>query len=171
VNRFLLPVMLALFFVMESVFVQLLPAEVFNSDRILVPRFLIIAIFFLTVYGSKNYGILYGFVFGLLFDVFYTEIIGIYLFLFPLMAYLVSKMMKVLQTNIVMVKIVSIIGVALLELGAYEMNFLIHRTDMDFSHFASFRLLPTIILNLAFSIVAAYPLKRQYEKFAEHLTE
>ncbi|MDE3839767.1 rod shape-determining protein MreD [Bacillus methanolicus] len=170
-NRFLLPVMLAAFFVIESVFVQLLPDGTFTSDRILVPRFLIIAIFFLTVYGNKQYGIIYGFVFGLLFDVFYTEILGIYLFLFPLMAYVVSKMMKVLQTNIVIVTIVSIIGVALLELGAYEMNFLIHRTDMDFPQFVSLRLLPTIILNLVFSIIAAYPLKRQYEKFAEHLTE
>ncbi|UQD52895.1 rod shape-determining protein MreD [Bacillus methanolicus] len=170
-NRFLLPVMLAAFFVIESVFVQLLPAEIFNSDRILVPRFLIIAIFFLTIYGSKKYGIIYGFVFGLLYDVCYTEILGFYLFFFPLTAYLVSKMMKVLQTNIVIVTIVSVIGVALLELGAYEMNLLIHRTDMSFSHFASLRLLPTIVLNLAFSIIAAYPLKRLYEKFAEHLTE
>jgi rod shape-determining protein MreD len=171
VNRFLLPVMLAAFFVIESIFVQLLPAEAFNSDRIMVPRFLIIAIFFLTVYGNKKYGILYGLIFGLLFDVFYTEILGIYLSLFPLMAYIVSKMMKVLQTNLVMMTIVSIIGVALLEIGAYEMNFLIHRTDMDFSHFASLRLLPTIILNLVFLIFAAYPLKKQYEKFAEHLSE
>jgi rod shape-determining protein MreD len=123
----------------------------------------------LTIYGGKKYGILYGLVFGLLFDIVYTEIIGIYLFLFPLIAYLVSKIMKVLQANLFIALFVTILGVALLELGVYEMNFLIHVTTMEFVPFLQLRFLPTLLLNLAFVILMIYPLKKQFEKIADEM--
>lgn len=168
-KRLLLPFVFLTFFILESIFVELLPAELFRSTRILVPHFLIVAILFLTVYASRNLGIIYAFVFGLLFDIVYTEIIGIYLFMFPLVAYIISKIMKVFHSNIIIVTIVSMVGVALLELGVYELNFLIKLTDMDFSTFINLRLFPTIILNIAFAIIFAYPLKRQFEKYASEM--
>jgi rod shape-determining protein MreD len=166
-TKFLLPVLFVFFFILESLFVQLLPGEVLNSDRIFVPHFLLVAIILLTIYGSRKLGLLYGLIFGLLFDIVYTEVIGIYLFLFPLIAYIVSKMMKVLQANVFIVLFVVIAGVALAELGVYEMNYLIHITNMGFAHFIEFRLLPTLLLNLAFVIIAMYPLKRNFETITE----
>lgn len=168
-RKILLPLFFLLFFVLESVFVQSLPVDVLSSERILVPRFLIIVILFMTLYGYRNHGLLYGAIFGLLFDVVYTEIIGVYLFLFPIIAYLSSKMMGVLQSNLVVVSLVSILGVCLLELGAYEFNFIINMTDMDFQSFLRLRLFPTFLLNLAFIILFAYPLKRFFEKYRAEL--
>jgi rod shape-determining protein MreD len=164
VRKFLLPLLFMLLFIAESIFVELMPPTVFENEYILVPHFLIVAIILLTIYGPKNYGILYGFLFGLLFDIVYTEIIGIYLLLFPLVAYISAKLTKILQTNIVMVLFITIIGVALLELGSYEMNLLIKRTDMVFSNFSSERLIPTLIMNFIFVIITVYPLKKHYEK-------
>lgn len=168
-RKFLLPLLLMLFFIIESIFVELMPPKVFGNEYILVPHFLIIAIILLTVCGPKNFGILYGFFFGLLFDIVYTEIIGIYLCLFPLVAYISYKLMKVLQTNIVLVTFISIVGVALLELGAYEMNVLINRTDMSFVFYSTERLIPTLILNLIFIILTVYPFKKFFEKLAVSL--
>jgi len=167
VKRFLVPLLLAFLFVFEGLFAQLFPADLFNGDYIFVPRILVITIFFLTIYGSLKHGIIYGFVFGLVFDMVYTEVIGIYFFLFPLSAFLFSKIMKVIQTNIVFVSLVSLICVAFLEAAVYVMNLLIHITSMDFSSFAEIRLVPTLVLNLIFIIFTAYPLKRQFEKFAD----
>ncbi|MFE8696876.1 rod shape-determining protein MreD [Cytobacillus sp. FJAT-53684] len=168
-RKFLLPFLLMLFFILESIFVELVPPKVFGDNYILVPHFLIAVIILLAIYGPKNYGIFYGLLFGLLFDIVYTEIIGIYLFLFPLVTYICYKLMKIVQTNIVMVSFITIIGVMLLELGSYEMNFLINRTNMDLSTFGSDRLLPTSIMNFIFIIIAVYPLKRHYEKLMNSL--
>jgi rod shape-determining protein MreD len=169
VNKFILPLIFLFLFILESLFVQFLPADIFNSEKIFVPHFLIVAILFLTIFGNEKYGILYGFIFGLLFDIVYTEIIGIYLFLFPLVAYIVSRIMKVLQTNLFIGSFVSLIGITFLEIGAFEMNKLIHITNIDFMSFLNRRLLPTLLLNAIFIIIAAYPLKRQFEKFADNL--
>jgi rod shape-determining protein MreD len=167
--RFLLPAMFVFLFILESLFVELLPAELFNSDRILAPHFLMAGILFLTAYLSPKHGILYGFIFGLLFDVVYTEIIGVYLFLFPLMAYLCAIMMRMLQTNILIVSFLSVVGIALLEVLVYKLNHLINITELDFTAFVEIRLVPTLVLNIAFVILAAFPFKRQFENAADRM--
>ncbi|MCM3587671.1 rod shape-determining protein MreD [Mesobacillus maritimus] len=168
-KRFLVPLLLTLLFVIEGLFAQLLPANLFNGDYILVPRLLIMAIFFLTIYGSVKHGIIYGFVYGLLFDMVYTEIIGVYLFLFPLTTYFFLMIMKVVQTHILVVSFVSLISIAALEAAVYGMNLLIHIADIDFTSFTEIRLVPTLALNLIFVILFAYPFKKQFEKFADRL--
>ncbi|HVH96181.1 MAG TPA: rod shape-determining protein MreD [Bacillus sp. (in: firmicutes)] len=164
-----LPIIISLCFLFESVFVEMLPAELFKSSSIFVPHFLMVAIIFVTVYISQKHGIMYGFIFGILFDIVYTEIIGIYLFMFPLVAYITSWIMRILQTNIILVSFVAILGVAFLELGVYEMNFLIGRTDMIFTSFMDIRLVPTLILNLIFIILVSYPLRKYLDLYAEAL--
>lgn len=166
-RKFFLPIILSFLFILESIFVELFSNVLSKSEWILVPRFLIVACILLTIYGSKKQGIIYGLIFGLLFDIVYTEILGIYLFMFPIVAYLVSQFMRILQANVFITCLVTTIGVALLELGVYEMNFLIKITDMDFTTFAYNRLFPTLILNLAFTIIVIYPLKRFFEKSVE----
>ncbi|CAM3823416.1 rod shape-determining protein MreD [Mesobacillus zeae] len=168
-KRITVPLLFIFLFLLESLFVDIIPPEVFNSGRVMVPRFLMAAIFFLTVYGNAKQGVIYGLIFGLLFDMVYTEILGVYLVLFPLLSYLFANVMRILQTNVVVVSAVSLIGIALLEVGVYEMNLLIHITNMDFSNFVSVRLFPTLVLNMAFLVLAAYPFKRQFEKFADFL--
>lgn len=168
-RTFLLPVLFTACFIFESIFLELTPAKYYTHDNIFVPHLLIIALIFLTIYGSRNFGLVYSFIFGLLYDVIYIEIIGVYMAIFPIVSYLISKIMKVLQNNLLIMTIVTLIGIALLEVGVYYMNFLIHQTGMNFSTFLNDRLLPTIILNLVLTIIFAYPLKRHFEKLADQL--
>ena len=170
-KKFLLPLLFLILFLLESIFVQYIPPEVFGQNYILAPRFLFGGILFLTIYAGRKYGIIYGAIFGLLFDIVWIEIIGIYFFLFPLIAYLISKIMHVLQTNIIVAFLVSLVGIALLELGVYEMDFLIHITTLEFTSFLELRFYPSLILNAAFLLIAAYPLKRHFESFVESLRD
>lgn len=168
-KKFLLPLLFLFLFILESLFVQFLPEKVFGFERIFVPHFLFTGILFLTIFVGKKQGIIYAAIFGLLFDIVYVEIIGIYLFLYPLVSYLADRIMQVMQVNIIIAFLVSLVGIALLEIGAYEMNYLIHVTDLDFSSFIKMRFYPTLLLNAVFIILASYPLKWLFEKHAEAL--
>ncbi len=169
--KFFLPLMISFSFLFESIFVELLPKAYSTSETILVPHFLIVVIIFTAIYGNRKQGLIYGFIFGLLFDIVYTEIIGIHLFLLPLVTYIIASIMKLLQTNIIVVSFVTLLGVALFELGVYEMNFLIGITNMAFVDFLNIRLLPTLILNSIFIVIAAYPLKKFMDSYAYALNE
>ena len=169
VKKLLLPLLFLFLFVFESIFIEFLPLKMFGNEVIFVPRLLLIAILFFTIFGDVKQGILTGFIMGLLFDVVYTGILGIYLVLFPLIAFLVSKIMKALQANAVILTFVSLVAITLLEFAVYEMNYLIKITNMEFSAFLEKRLLPTLILNLLVTIIIGYPLKRFFEKYKKEI--
>jgi rod shape-determining protein MreD len=171
VKKFLLPLLFLALFLLESLFVQYIPPEVFGRNYILAPHFLFAGILFLMIYAGRKYGIIYAAIFGLLFDIVWIEIIGIYFFLFPFITYLISKIIHVLQTNIIVAFIVSLVGIALLEVGVYEMDFLIHITTLEFTSFMEMRFYPSLILNAAFLLLAGYPLKRHFERFSESLRD
>ena len=169
-KKFLLPLLFLFLFILESLYVQYVPVEILGRNRIVTPHFLFAALLFLTIYVGKKQGIIYAAIFGLLFDIVYIEVIGIYLFLYPFICYLVSKIMHIMQTNIVIAFLVSLLGIALLEVGVYEMDYLIHVTNLDFMSFINLRFYPTLIINAIFIIIAGYPFKRLFEKHAEALS-
>jgi len=167
VRKFLLPLLFLLLFIVESLFVEYLPEKIFGFERIFVPHFLFIALLFLTIFVGKKHGIIFAAIFGLLFDIVYVEIIGIYLFLYPFISYLIYKLLQVLQANFITAFLAALLGVSLLEIGVYEMNYLIHVTDLDFIGFMNLRFYPTLILNAVVTLITAYPLKWLFEKHSE----
>ncbi|MGG1400389.1 rod shape-determining protein MreD [Bacillus salipaludis] len=170
-KKFLLPLLFLFLFLLESLFVQLVPADLFGPRKMWVPHFLFSAVVFLTIYGGRKYGIIYGAVFGLLFDIVYTEILGINLFLYPFVAYIVAKIMHVLQNNIIVAFIVSLFGIGLLEIGVYEMDSLIHVTQLSFMSFVEMRMYPTLLFNAIFLLLAGYPFKKYFEKYSQVLRD
>lgn len=168
-KKLLLPLLFVFLFLLESVFVQLLPEKPFGFDKILVPHFLFAAILFLTIFVGKKQGIIYAMIFGFVFDIVYVEILGIYLFLYTLVAYVVSKIMHAMHANFFISSFVTLIGIALLELGVYEMDTIIHVTSLGFMSFLNMRLYPTLLLNAIFILIFGYPLKRYFEKYAQGL--
>ncbi|MDR7237395.1 rod shape-determining protein MreD [Neobacillus drentensis] len=166
-RKFILPLLFLFLFILESLFVEFLPAKIFGFERIFVPHFLFTSLLFLTIFVGKKQGIIYAAIFGLLFDIVYVEIIGIYFFLYPFISYLIYKLLQVFQANLITAFLASLLGISLLEVGVYEMNFLIHVTDLDFMGFINLRFYPTLLLNAAITLIAAYPLKWLFEKHLE----
>jgi rod shape-determining protein MreD len=152
--------------VFDSIFAQLFASQFFGKGNILVPHFMMIFVFFLTIYGSKKHGMIYGAILGLAYDVAYTEILGIYMFLIPFLAYLISKCMKVLQSNWMIVILLSLVFVGISEVIIYEMNVMMSFAKLNFTEFAKLRLLPTASLNFVFLIVFFYPLQKLIRKFS-----
>ena len=62
------------------------PIEVKGQIFYLVPRFLILYLIFISIYYSRQRAVMYG-LFGVLYDVFYIDIIGLYSVLFPLICF------------------------------------------------------------------------------------
>jgi rod shape-determining protein MreD len=160
VKQFVLFLVGFLLFIFDSIFSQVLAGLFVEKDFILVPYFMIVFVFFLTMYGPRKYAMMYGAILGLAYDVVYTEVLGIYMFLIPFLAYLISKCLKILQTNWFIVIVLSLIFVVISELIIYEMNVMMSFAKLNFSEFVDLRLVPTTILNFVFICVFYYPFKR-----------
>jgi rod shape-determining protein MreD len=164
-SRFFFPVLSILMFYSESVFTQLVGASAFQGDHlILVPRFLMVVLIMATFYYRPRTAIYYGIFFGFIYDLFFTDVLGIYMFIMPLILYIASKLMKILLLNAFVVTIILMFSLSLFEWIIYLMNVLIQKTDISFMQFVDWRLLPSLLLNLVFFIFIYFPLKKDFSR-------
>ncbi|MCJ8006980.1 rod shape-determining protein MreD [Lederbergia wuyishanensis] len=159
-KRLILPFLLTLCFYIESIFVDFLPPGSFGVDWILVPHFLIVLFILMGIFYFRNRTLIYAAIFGLLFDIYYTEVIGIYLVLFPVAVYVASKIVKLIFSNIFTAFIITIICISLVETIVYGMNIFVLQKSMDLNEFAMNRLVPTLILNAVFFLIVYYPFNK-----------
>ncbi|MBM7701367.1 rod shape-determining protein MreD [Metabacillus iocasae] len=171
INRFFLPFLVSAVFIGESMFVNFIAGEPSLREWVLSPRFVVIILIFMTVYFNVKQGMVYGLIFGMLYDVAFTDILGVYMLGIPAVCYLASKMMKIFQNNALIVSLLALFAVTIIEFYIYGINVLIHVTDMTFDRFLQQRFYATMILNALFCFVFSYPLKAKLQKWKIQLLD
>ncbi|HEY4554430.1 MAG TPA: rod shape-determining protein MreD [Bacillaceae bacterium] len=159
-RRIILPLVLALAFYSESLFAAFFPPEAFGAERLFIPHFVASLLIFMGIYHFGHRALVYAAIFGLIYDVYYTGIIGVYLFMFPIAVYFAMKLMKVWHTNLLTSGLAAILSLALMESLVYGFQLLVMHVSVTPADFATDRLLPTLILNLAFIILVSFPFSR-----------
>ncbi len=157
--RFLIPFIAVVLFLLEPEFALFSPISWGQETVYLVPRFVILYLIFISIYYSRNRACLYGLFFGLLYDVFYIDIIGLYSFLYPLVCFVAGSSVKFIHQHLSVTTILSLVLVALMELILYYFFYFINFTTIPFTEFLSNRLLPTIVANLLFLIMLGWAFK------------
>ncbi len=168
-KRVVLPLITVLCFYGESIFVELLPIFSFIDNRTVVPRFLLVVLILMAIYYFRNVTLIYAAIFGLLFDIYYTGVIGAYLFLFPIAVYTASKMVKVLQINVLTSGLITMLIVAMTEALVYGLNILLFDVNVTVSQFIYARLLPTLTLNFMFYLIIFFPFSRWLQNRSKEL--
>ncbi len=151
-----IPFIITVLFFMEPIFSLFSPIAYGDALLTLVPRFVIVALIFTAVYGRKKDAIIYGIIFGLLYDVFYIDIIGVYAFLYPVICLLAVGVVRVIHKHVVTVIILSLLLIALLELLSYGFVSLISITTIEFKEFLTGRLVPTLLANSLFVMMFSW---------------
>ncbi|WP_226667207.1 rod shape-determining protein MreD [Metabacillus litoralis] len=170
-KRFFLPFLVLFAFICESSFAHLVHFSFVSEDYVFVPRFVLLFVIFITVYLNRTQGMVLGFFFGLLHDIVFIEVIGIYLFAYGILAYLIYKAMKVLHGHILIVLLLIVLSVAVLEFYVYGVNYVIGATNISLYQFTTLRLLPTLSLNLVVAILVSFPIKSYLTKLRFEMTE
>ncbi|WP_210468786.1 rod shape-determining protein MreD [Sporosarcina sp. 6E9] len=158
--RSVIPLIAILLFFLEPVFSLYSPIEVGGTLYILVPRFVIVYLVFIAIYYSRQRAIIYGIVFGLLYDMFYIDIIGLYAFLYPLICFIAAGIIRYVHKHIITVMILTLLLVALLDVLSYTFVSIIALTSIEPEVFISTRLIPTMIANSLFVIMFGWIFKK-----------
>ncbi|ALC84854.1 rod shape-determining protein MreD [Bacillus sp. FJAT-22090] len=148
--RFLVIIISVLLFYMEPIFGLFSPIEINEDFFVLVPRFLIMYLIFVSIYYDRKRAMLFGLFFGLLYDVFFIDIIGLYSFIYPLMCLVASLVVKYVHQHLLVATVLTLILVAVVELLLFFFYTFIGIKSMTFVDFYKFNLLPTMIANFVF---------------------
>lgn len=168
-RRIVLPLLVFFFFIFEGTVMQVFSPQAFGFETVIVPRFVMVMIVFIAMYFSMSKTLVYAIVVGILYDLIYTDLIGVYLFSMAFSAYVISLCTKVIHTNSIVGLLFSLISVTILDFLVYGIYTLIGIADLPVTVFLSERLFPSLIVNGVFFILMYYPMRRLFEKMKEKL--
>lgn len=159
-KRLIIPVILFVLFIFEGIAIDLLPVKIIVSEIVFVPHSVFVFLILVALYYDTEesfHSIIYAIIFGLMIDIVYTGVLGVYMIIYALGIYAVILMKRFLQTNWYMTVIMTVIGLIIVECSIVFIYSLVNIADPFSYHFIKFRLLPTVLANISILIVL-YPL-------------
>jgi len=159
VSRFYIPTLIFILLVIEGTIFQLVTPPYNEIDVMLVPRFVIIMIVFIGIHFGRFSSIIYGLAFGLIYDIVYTQLLGVYIFGFGFIGYAFAYTYKQIQDSLLFHLLLMLVAVASFEYYQFGLYKLIGITDLQANVFFYERFLPSMLLNFAFAVVIYYPVK------------
>lgn len=157
-KRLYLPLLLFFLLTFEGVVPDLLPFQ--SPSTIIVPHFVLVLLVLITVFYDKENtyaAVLYSIIFGLLIDVVYTGVLGVYMFGYGIVIYAIHKLKVLVHANFYVVTLLGFLSVALAEVFIYIVYLTIGITTVGWGDYLYYRLLPTVLANFLFFIVL-YPI-------------
>lgn len=172
-KRLYLPLILFLFIVLEGVALDLLPVQLLSAQTLIVPHWVFIILIFIVIFYDKEdtyYSIVYAVIFGLLIDIVYTGILGIYMFSYGFGIYIIHELRRLVHANFYAVSIIGIIGITLTDLFIHTMYKMIGFADIMWEEYLLLRLLPTVLANLIFLIIFYPVFKKRFINWSSELS-
>lgn len=155
-----LPFILFFLLALEGVAQEFLPNSLVYGSWLIIPHFVLIYLILIAVfYDNENtyYAVLYGIIFGMMKDIVYTDILGIYMFIYAFTVYLTHGAKKFLHGNFFVAAILTAGAVGIADIGLHIIYSFIEGNSIGFNEFLIRRLLPSILANLVFFLIV-YPL-------------
>jgi len=157
-RRVYLPLIIFIVLVLEGVALELLPVKMFG-DLFIISHWVLVCLIYVTIfYDSEetNFTLFYAFLFGLLIDIVYTNILGVYMFTYAITIYIIKKLTRLFQSNLLSTILFGILGITLTDILIYLIFTVIEITELPWQDYFIYRLLPTILANIVFLIII-YP--------------
>jgi rod shape-determining protein MreD len=166
VRKYVLPALILCLFILESMSVDFFFLQNLREGWIIVPRYMLIVIILCTIYTSPYVGLICALIFGFLYDVVYTGILGVYLFSFGVAVYLVAAVMRFVHANYLISFLMILLSIVVVEHLVFGVHSLIGSTELLHADFLKTRLAPTLIFNALIAILMLFPVKLFMERLA-----
>ncbi|GAK47922.1 rod shape-determining protein MreD [Secundilactobacillus oryzae JCM 18671] len=99
---------------------------------------------------------------GVIFDLYYTGIFGIFIAIFPLIIMLTRTLIRALPQTFLMNLLIFFIDITVVATLSYIGNSIIHQASLTASEFLLYSLAPTLAYNLAMFVILYFPIQALY---------
>lgn len=160
--RVWLPLLIFFFFVFDGTVMQVFSAHWFGTPYVFVPRFTMVLILFIAVFLKRSTALLYGLIFGLMTDIVYSDIIGVYFFSMAFTGYMIGSFAPLFRKGWASILSLGLLGIVLLEFQVYGLYTIIGIADVPLHPFLYTRLFPTLVLNAVFIVLMYSPMRKLF---------
>jgi len=155
-SRFFPPAVLLLLVALQGINYLFVPVYLTNQGYTIVIHGVFIFLVFVTLYydiESSYYGVLYAVMAGLMMDIVYTGVLGVYMFSYAIVIYLLHSLRKLLHVNIYVTSFLMLLGLATLELLLYRIFTWIGYSQLSFTSYLNERLMYTLVVNMVVYLI------------------
>lgn len=159
-KKVLIIIILLSLLILEGIAMILLPTNIFISDMYIIPHWVFLFILLVNVFFDNEelyFSITLAIVFGLLIDVVYTDLLGVYMFVYPMAIYIVNLIKQFFQANFYITVVYYLVSFTIIEMMIYIIYSFVDLINITYILFIWDRLIPTIIANFIFLLVL-YPI-------------
>lgn len=151
-------------FFLDGSLSQILSGVLFKYPNSMVPYLTVLWLILAAFFGDVKKLHLYTWaaIVGLIFDMYYTGLFGVYVFIFPLVVYLCQMVYQILPPNFMSGFLVYFLGITVLVSLGYMANAFIGETDSSIAQFLVNILAPTLALNLVLLAIVYFPVETLY---------
>ncbi|MBU5593597.1 rod shape-determining protein MreD [Amphibacillus sp. MSJ-3] len=168
-SRVYLPLILTLLIVLQGAAVQLVPTSISEAGWIVVIHSVLLFLILLKLfYDLENtyYVLIFAILSGLIIDIIYTDIIGVYMFSYSILVFFVHGMRKVLHANFYVATMLTFVSIGVVDFLLYLIYQFIGVVRMDLTVYLSHRLMPTLIVNMILFFLFYLLLKKRLVKWS-----
>lgn len=137
-----------LLFYIDTIIGLVIPMHFGKIDVIFVPHLTLMYLLILTIYRSFGVALILAIFFGLITDLYFGSIYGLYMFGYILAVVVMDRFFKIFYKDKVMIFIIILVSTLLIEIYVALIYGLIGFIQFNLLEFLLLRLLPTFILNL-----------------------
>ncbi|WP_413627146.1 rod shape-determining protein MreD [Fructilactobacillus vespulae] len=160
---------LILSFLLEGTLMNVFSQELASTFP-MVPYLTITWLIFFVLFTNKQQQerlYLWTFLVGIVYDTYYIGVIGIYMFIFPIIILITKIILDYLDENImtsIMIYLIDIIILLLLGCFGGRLSHLVYFSGI---HFIAYAFGPTLLLNLIIFLVLYFPLSLLFDKYRQ----
>ncbi|MDF2682002.1 MAG: mreD [Brevibacillus sp.] len=165
--RFVLTLTMLVLFVLEGTVVQVIATATWGLSWMTVPRFALVCCILISMFLGRREGLYYGLAFGFLQDVLYGQVIGIYSVSMMVASYFAGLIVLLFQRGFGMVFVTSALILFGHEWLLYSMFRLFSVAPYDVQWMLTRQILPSVILNVIFSLLIYVPIMRMCNKIQD----
>lgn len=159
-KRLIIPLIVFILLILEGIAIDFIPVNTFTQTVVFIPHWVYVFLMLVCLFydtGETYYAIIYGVIFGLLIDIVYTGVLGVYMFTYPIGLYVTFLLKKWLDANLIMSILMYLISITLVEFLLVFIYTIVNPLQTLATDFVELRLIPTILANMI-SLVIMYPL-------------
>ena len=161
-------IIFTMLFTMDNLLVVFFPIRPIFGEYVVVPYLLLIGICLYVFYDEKNSSPWLAFVFGLIYDIYGTNLVGLYATMFPIIVILIKKyIVPITPVNFVSIFYVSTVAILAVETIIYFLVMIITARSMSIFAFIQRRLVITLVFNIILLAIVYLPLVKIFRSKEE----
>lgn len=163
----ILPLIALVLFYIDSIINSFWPITIFNTDYFFKSHLLLMYLLIITVYKNPKIALILGILFGLISDIYFGTIYGIYLFGFVIAILLMDQLFKVFYKDIKMMIVLFLSFIFLFENFYYIVFVVLSIAHIGYFTFLWTHVLPSMLINLILIILVFPIILKLLDKYAK----